>query len=169
MMITNRTRPSCLALALAAGCLVVAGAPGAYAAGATSTTQHVHGVDVLDPNVTTNPCTGDPVSGTQDGNLVGHETVHGDEIWATFTEEESVQITDYRSDGSTISYSGRFTAWGNYNLNQQNSTSTFTSSVRLTGSDGSIITSHEVTQFVLLPDGTVGVAFDKPSLTCGGV
>jgi len=140
----------------------------AFAAGAAAYTQTVHGADTLDPNFATNPCTGDPVTGSQDENLVNHVTVHGDELWATFTEEAWATITDTPADGSpVITYTGHYTAWGNYNLNQRNQTSTFTFNANLIGSDGSTLTAHQVTQFVLRPDGSVGVEFDKSTLTCG--
>jgi hypothetical protein len=162
---TSRLPRSLAALAVgsmtATGLLVSSPLTGAaLAVGATSYTQTAHGTDQLDP--------GDPISGSQDENLVNHVTVHGDELWATFTEEAWATITDTPVDGSPeITYRGHYTAWGNYNLNQRNQTSTFTFSAKLAGSDGSTLTAHEVTQFVLRPDGTIGVAFDKATLTCG--
>jgi hypothetical protein len=81
-----------------------------------SYTQIAHGTDQLDPDFSANPCTGDPVSGTQTENLVNHVTVKGDELWATFTEEAWVQISDTPQNGSApITYTGHYTAWGNYN------------------------------------------------------
>jgi hypothetical protein len=40
-------------------------------------------------------------------------------------------------------------------MNEQNSNSTFTGSVHVTGSDGSTISYHEVDHFTMLPSGDV--------------
>lgn len=139
----------------------------ASAVPATSYTQVLHGSDQLDPDFGANPCTGDPLGGTQDENLVNHVTIKGDQLWAAFSEEAWVDITDVTPAGTQITYSGHYSARGNVNLNERNQTSTFTFDARLAGSDGSTLTGHEVTQFVLRPDGSVAVSFDKVSLTCG--
>jgi hypothetical protein len=141
--------------------------PSASAAPAASYTQVLHGSDQLDSDFGGNPCTGDPLSGSQDENLVNHVTTKGDELWATFTEEAWVDLIDTAPGGAQTTYTGHYTAWGNINLNEKNQTSTFTFSAKLAGSDGSTLTGHEVTQFVLRPDGTVAVSFDKASLSCG--
>lgn len=154
------------AVGVVAAALVLGGGVPAWGAGAQSYTQVAHGIDQLDPDFGPNPCNGDPVTGTQRENLINHVTVKDDEVWATFTEEAWVDLTDTSAGGPAITYSGHFTAWGNYNLNQQNQTSTFTFNAKLVGSDGSVITGHEVTQFVLGPDGTVRVDFDKALLSC---
>ena len=62
---------------------------------------------------------------------------------------------------------GRLTAWGNFNMNERNQNSVFTLAIQLTGSDGSSITAHETTVFVLNANGTITVNFDKMDLTCG--
>ena len=154
------------AVAVTAAALVMGSGAPAWAAGAQAYTQTAHGVDQLDPDFGANPCTGDPFTGTQRENLVNHLTVKDDEVWATFTEEAWVDVIDRPASGPLISYSGHYTVWGNYNLNQQNQTSTFTFSAKLVGSDGTTITGHELTQFVLRPDGTVQVDFDKARLSC---
>lgn len=154
------------AVAVTAAALALGGVTPAWAAGAQAYTETAHGVDQLDPDFGANPCNGDPLTGTQRENVVNHVTVKDDEVWATFTEEAWVDITDAPENGPAITYTGHYTVWGNYNLNQQNQTSTFTFSAKLVGSDGSTITGHEVTQFVLRPDGTVQVDFDKARLTC---
>ena len=131
-------------------------------------TQHVHG-SFYEPNAS-NPCTGDTFNGGQgalfDGNLVNHVTffTNSDELWATFTETGSVTATD---DGTGVTYSGHATAWGNFNMNERNQTSAFTLTIHLSGSDGSTITAHETTAFVLNANGTVTVNFDKMNLSCG--
>lgn len=87
-----------------------------------------------------------------------------DESWGTFTEEDNFGALD-ASTG--VTYSGHDTAWGNYNINQRNANDTSTFSVRATGSDGSVIISHEVAHLTQLPDGNISVSLDKVSLTCG--
>jgi hypothetical protein len=59
------------------------------------------------------------------------------------------------------------TTHSNFNMNQQNSTATFTSSGHRTGLDGSTVTYHEVAHFTLNADGTLTVSFDRVSLICG--
>jgi hypothetical protein len=87
-----------------------------------------------------------------------------DEAWGTFTEEDSFTATD---ESTGVVYAGHDTFWGNFNLNQQNSNSTFTATIRATGSDGSTLAYHETGHFTMLPSGDVAVSFDKASLTCG--
>jgi len=131
-------------------------------------TDHVHGV-FSEPEAT-NPCTGNTFNngaGIQfTGNAVNHVTffTQSDEVWATFTETGSIAGTD---DGTGVTYSGHATAWGNFNLNERNQNSEFTLTIHATGSDGSSITAHETTVFVLNGNGDVTVNFDKLSLTCG--
>jgi len=157
-------------IALIAG-IALASAP-AFAAspnGQTVTeTDNVHGV--FNEPEATNPCNGDTFNGGAGiqftGNLVNHVTffTNSDEVWATFTETGKVTGTD---DGTGVVYSGHATAWGNFNMNERNANSEFTLTIRLSGSDGSSITVHETTVFVMNADGTVTVNFDKLSLTCG--
>jgi hypothetical protein len=156
-----------LATATALGGLV---APAAWAApggtGHTVTeTQTFHGT--FDPGFDTpNPCTGAAVvSASAVGNGVMHVTFFpaGDEGWGTFTETGKVTVLD--SAGVTLT--GHFTSWGNFNTNNKNSNSTFTLTVKLTGSDGSTVSLHEVQHFAVNANGVVTVEFDKPSLTCG--
>src|SRR5436309_3754828 len=126
-----------------------------------SITQHQHGTI---PIAGKNPCTGVPVSGTQSINAVEHETyfVGEDELWATFTEEGNVELTDTNG----VTYSGHFTVWGNFNVNEKNTNSTFTQSVRIAGSDGSLITGHEVAHFTYNGNGDLTVRFDKVTFSC---
>jgi hypothetical protein len=124
-------------------------------------TQHQHETV---PIAGKNPCTGVGVSGTQTINAVEHETyfVGEDELWATFTEEAKIALTDTNG----VSYSGHVTVWGNFNVNEQNSNSTFTQSLRISGSDGSLITGHEVAHFTYNGNGDLTVQFDKITMTC---
>lgn len=158
-----------LAISGAAAGFVAAPAFAASPNGQTVTqTENTHGV-FYDPGAT-NPCNGDTLNGGQGaqftGNMVNHVTyfTNSDEVWSTFTETGKVVGTD---DVTGVTYSGHATAWGNFNMNERNQTSAFTLTVRLSGSDGSSITSHETTVFVNNGNGVVTVNFDKLSLTCG--
>jgi len=131
-------------------------------------TDHVHGT-FYEPNAT-NPCTGNTFNGGLGalftGNLVNHVTffTNSDEMWATFTETGKVVATD---DVTGVTYTGHATAWGNFNLNERNTNNAFTLTIHLSGSDGSAITVHETTVFVMNANGGVTVDFDKMSLSCG--
>ncbi len=158
------------AVALAGGlALWPAAASAASPNGRTVTeTDHIHG-DFYEPEAT-NPCTGDTFNAGQGllftGNLVNHVTyfTNSDEVWATFTETGMAVGTD---DGTAVTYTGHATVRGNFNMNERNQNSEFTLTIHLTGTDGSSITAHETTVFVLNANGTVTVNFDKMSLTCG--
>ena len=158
-----------IALGLAAATMAAAPAFAASPNGQTVTeTQNVHGV-FLEPEAT-NPCTGNTFNGGAGiqftGNLVNHVTffTNSDEFWATFTETGKIVGTD---DGTGATYTGHATAWGNFNLNERNQNTEFTLTIHATGSDGTSITAHETTVFVMNANGTVTVNFDKFSLTCG--
>jgi hypothetical protein len=128
----------------------------------TEVTHGVFDAGLTDPN----PCTGAAVvSADASGTVVNHVTYFpaGDEVWGTFTETAKITIVD----SNDVTFTGRITAWGNFNLNEQNSNSTFTLTVKLSGSDGSTITIHEVQHFALNANGVVTVEFDKMNLTCG--
>ena len=88
----------------------------------------------------------------------------GDEVWATFTEEDKVVATD---PVTGVVYTGHATFWGNFNVNERNSNSTFTGTIILRGSDGSVVKLHEVMHFTYTGNGQLSVSFDKPRLTCG--
>jgi hypothetical protein len=159
----------CALLAATALCVMAAPAVAGSPHGQTVTeTDNVHGT-FSEPGAT-NPCTGDTFNGGQGiqftGNLVNHVTffTNSDEVWATFTETGAISGTD---DGTGVTYSGHATAWGNFNLNERNTNSEFTLTIHATGSDGSSITAHETTVFVMNANGTVTVNFDKASLSCG--
>jgi hypothetical protein len=113
-----------------------------------------------------NPCTGKELQVVEETNLVNHITFFpaSDEVWATFTQTSRDTATE---QGTSVTYSGHTTFWGNFNVNRQNETSTFTGTIRVNGSDGSTILMHEVDHFTLLPGGKVAVEFAKPRLTCG--
>jgi len=158
-----------IALGLAAATIAAAPAFAASPNGQTVTdTQNVHGV-FFEPQAT-NPCTGNTFNcgaGIQfTGNLVNHVTffTNSDEVWATFTETGKIVGTD---DGTGATYTGHATAWGNFNMNERNQNSAFTLTIHAIGSDGTSITAHETTVFVMNANETVTVNFDKFSLTCG--
>lgn len=165
------------AATLAAGGLVAAVMAASPALGASphgdtiTQTQTYHGV--FDEPAATNPCTGnafvapDGGAGVQfSGNSVSHVTAfaNSDEVWFTFTETGAITGTDV---GTGVTYTGHATAWGNFNMNERNQNSEFTLTIHAVGSDGSSITAHETTVFVLNGNGTVTVNFDKFNLTCG--
>lgn len=149
--------------ALGALALLLVVAVPAMAAGGTHTvtmTEHQHGT--FTETDATNPATGHPVVVTFTGNSVEHITYFpaGDEVWATFTETGFVSFVD---DG--VTYSGHATAWGNFNLNERNSNSTFTLTVHVVGTDGTIVWAHQVTHITYNGNGDITVSFDKLSLS----
>jgi len=106
-----------------------------------------------------------------DGTLLAHETdifdagnTSGipDNVWATFTETGKTSFTD-----GTLNYSGHFTVWGNFNLNERNTNNTFTLTVKMSAPGGPTITGHEVMHFAMSATGAITVNFDKLSMTCG--
>jgi hypothetical protein len=56
-----------------------------------------------------------------------------------------------------VTFSGRATAWGNFNLNQRNSNQTFTLSVHAMGSDGPSVWGHETARLTHNGNGVVTV------------
>jgi hypothetical protein len=161
-------RRLCAAMLGVAAILMFAGAAQAAQHTTVTETDHIHGV-FAEPNFGANPCTGAAlVNFSAFGNVVNHETLFIEdgqvaEVWATFTETGKVSATD----ANGVSFTGHFTVWGNFNLNEKNTNNTFTLTVRLAGSDGSSIIAHEVQHFALNANGTVTVNFDRMSLTCG--
>jgi len=146
--------------------LALSGTPVGAAAGGTghtvTITQHQHG-EFTEPNAF-NPCNGHQITLSVDGNAVQHITFFpgSDEVWMTFTETGKFSGID-----GDVTYTGHFTIWANFNMNERNSNATFTFSVRALGSDGSVIIGHETAHFTMNANGTVTVSFDKMSFTCG--
>ncbi len=157
LVVAALTATALAALAIAAS---AAAAGGSHT---QSMTQNFHGTQTT---TDLNPCNGDTVDLNLDSNTVFHITYFpgSDEEWSTFTEEDKFTASD---EGTGVVYTGHSTFWGNFNMNRQNSNSTFTSTIRGTGSDGSTILYHEVGHFTMLPNGQIAVSFDKPNLTCG--
>jgi opacity protein-like surface antigen len=158
-----------LAAALAAVlCVAAASASAASPNGQTVTiTEHQHGTWTEEGD--TDFCTGAPVTPTITGNAVNHVTyfTNSDEVWGTFTEEGTVV-----GEIGGLTYTGRITVWGNFNVNERNSNNTFTSSVRLSATDdqGVVHTEvgHEVAHvsFNALDPVHPVVSFDKMYFTC---
>jgi hypothetical protein len=161
-------RRLCVLVMTAAAMLLCAGVAEAAQHTTVTQTNHIHGV-FAEPNFGANPCTGAATTGFNAfGNVIEHETFFIEdgqvtEVWATFTETGKVSVTD----ANGVSFTGHFTVWGNFNLNEKNTNSTFTLTVNLAGSDGSTIVAHEVQHFALNANGTVTVNFDRIRLTCG--
>jgi len=151
--------------AILIGSLVFAGTAAAANHQTVTETQHMHGSWVETGD--TNPCTGDDITVNAMGNGVNHVTYFVEngqptEFWGTFTEAISFTFTD-----QGVTYSGHATVWGNFNQNERNQNTTFTFSIRGTGSDGSTITGHETMHFGLNANGQVTASFDKMKFTCG--
>ena len=65
-----------------------------------------------------------------------------------------------------MTFTGQATAWGNFNMNEQNSNTTFTLNIRVVAPDGSSVVGHDVSHFALNANGEITVNFDKMSFTC---
>ena len=168
MSISSHRRVGLLVLAVLMSLGLLGAAVPAYAApGGTghtvTSTDNFHGTTSFQDF---NPCTGNLLNIDTTSNIVEHVTFFpaGDEVWATFTEEDKVVATD---PVTGVVYTGHATFWGNFNLNERNSNSTFTGSITLRGSDGSVVKYREVDHFTLAANGQVTVSFEKPRLTCG--
>lgn len=131
-----------------------------------SETFHQHGT--WSESGDTDFCTGAEITPTFTGNEVEHVTYFpgGDEVWGTFTEEGTVSAVE-----GDLTYTGRVTVWGNFNVNEKNANNTFTASFDLSAVDASGVTHLEVGHEVA----HVGwdavsqqpvVSFDKMSVTC---
>lgn len=150
--------------------LILSGAAVSTAASANgqtvTETDHQHGTWTEYGD--TDFCTGADVSPTITGNSVEHVTyfTNSDEVWGTFTEEGSVVGVI-----NGLTYTGRITVWGNFNVNERNSNNTFTSSVDLTATDDHGVVHTEVGHEVAhvswnaVSDQPV-VSFDKMTFTC---
>jgi hypothetical protein len=133
------------------------------AARATSYTQTVHNVtEVLPPGPqSVIPCTGAPATITVTYNGVFHiNSLPGGEFWMTFTQTGTFTAVPLDSTQPTLT--GRFTIWGNFNLNERNQNSTFTFTVR--ASDGTVF--HDTAHFSMNATGEITTSFVKPSCQC---
>jgi hypothetical protein len=158
-------------LRLLLGLLLLSGVAATSAVAAPGGTGHT--VTMTTTTKTTNPINdvnpcapADPIVGVSQDNMVEHVTFFpaGDEVWATFTDTAKVTVTDQVTG---VVYTGHATFWGNFNLNERNSNSTFTQTIAVKGSDGSTIHVHETAHFTLNANGVTTVSFDTLTVTCG--
>ncbi|MEP6629690.1 MAG: hypothetical protein ABJA89_04430 [Lapillicoccus sp.] len=132
-------------------------------------TTHQHG-SWTEPG-DTDFCTGEPVTPTFTGNEVFHITFFpaGDEVWGTFTEEGKVT---FLQASSGLTFSGRVTVWGNFNVNEKNSNNTFTATFSATAVDSAGVTHYEVGHQVMhiaynaIDPVNPVVSFQKATMTC---
>ncbi|GAA4354640.1 hypothetical protein [Microbacterium rhizosphaerae] len=156
------------ALALGMG---MAGPAAFAAAGGTghtvTQTFHQHGTWVEPGD--TDFCTGQTIAPTITGNEVSHVTYFtgSDEAWGTFTETGRATAVI-----NGLTWSGKITIWGNFNVNQKNHNNTFTATFKLSATDpqsGAVYTEigHETMHmgWNAVSDQPV-VSFDKMWLTC---
>jgi hypothetical protein len=135
-----------LALGLSAAPAVAADPP-------VTTTNHAKNlVETFIDVVPTCDASGADYQITTTSNLVEHETVFPDgRVHATFTQTGTfVAVNPTLPD-----FTGKFTTWGNFNLNGKTANGTFTFTVHGTGDDGSTFKHHETSHFNSPPDGSV--------------
>lgn len=159
------------AFAAAIGALVILALPASAAgAGTVTMTQTFH--NATQTLAVTNPCTGALGSVDLTYNGVVHLTFLTSGIgagtgWGTFTTTGDFAFTP--TDPSQPSFTGHFTNWDGFSFNLQNFVSTGIFVIHGTGSDGSILTFHDVAHITVLnplsSSPTIVVNFDKP--TCG--
>jgi len=147
------------AAALAAGLLLLIGAP-AYAAPPDTTVTHEKNlVETFVDVVPTCEADGPLYTITTTSNLVSKESVFDDgRVHATFTQTGTF-VAEPLEDPSLPSFTGKFTTWGGFNLNNKTVNGTFTFTVHGTGSDGSTFRFHTTEHFNQRPDGTVNEFF----------
>jgi hypothetical protein len=135
----------------------------AEGSGVVSYTQNFH--HQTDAFASVNPCTGVPGTLTETFNGVVHVTTFADGPYeVTFIETGTISFVP--DDSTQPSYSGKLNQSGNQHLTQQTAVGTVTLHFRVLGTDGSIVTQHEVQHLTVTPTG-VSVSFDRPQLTCG--
>ena len=126
-----------------------------------SFTQNWHNVTETSTDV--NPCSGAPGTLTLTYNAVFHiTTLENGTYWVTFTQTGAFSFVPF--DSSQPSYTGHFTVWDGDNWNNRNTTETATFKVTGKGSDGSMLTFHEVEHISSSASGAT-LSFDK--LRCG--
>jgi hypothetical protein len=155
-------------VALAAAALALAATASAANHTTVTETDHIHGA-FTEPEFDVNPCTAAAITSFDAyGNVVAQVTYFLEdgeptEVWATFTETGKLTLID----ANNLTYSGHFTAWGNFNLNERNTNNTVALTFRASGSDGSSLIVHETAHFAMNANGRVTVSFDRLSLDCG--
>jgi len=171
-MATRRSIPRLLLLGAASVAVMGLGAPAYAAAGGTghTVTETVHQHGTWTEPGDTDFCTNEEITPTITGNSVSHVTYFpgGDEAWGTFTETGTATLLQ---PSSGLTFSGRFTVWGNFNINNKNSNNTFTATFNFTAVDSAGGTHVEVGHqlfhitFNAVSDQPV-VEFSKMSVTC---
>lgn len=169
---TKRIRFGILGVAMAAALALtgLGAVPATADAGHTVTVTTVeHGTFVVAG--ATDFCTGELITPTVTGNSLFHVTFFpaGDEVWGTFTTEGTVSFVQ---PSTGLTFSGRVTVWGNFNVNERNSNSAFTATFTLTAVDSSGVTHTETGHLVQViafnavnPTSPV-VSFGKLNATC---
>lgn len=122
--------------------------------GATTTTQHMHGVAISFP---VGPLCGSP-AGTLTGtsNMVFHTTVNkAGDFWATSTQE--AWFTVVPTDKSLPNFAGHFVVWFGVSLNKNNSVQhdVFNIIARATDGSGLTVTVHLVDHMSVSASGQV--------------
>jgi opacity protein-like surface antigen len=144
---------------LAAGLLLLPAAPAFAQPPVTETTHQKNLVETFVDVVPSCEGGGPLYTITTTSNLVEHTTTFDDgRIHATFTQTGTFVAVPLE-DPSLPSYTGSFTVWGGFNVNNQVVNGTFTFSVRGKGSDGSRFTNQSTDHFNERPDGSVNAFF----------
>ncbi len=144
-------------LALAA---VLLGPTAAFA----TDTETVH-FRMTDVQPDTNPCSGASGTLTVDLRGVSHITTLDNGTY----HETSTATGTFRfvpNDASQPTYSGHATFWDGENQNLKSFTATFTGSIILHGSDGSLLKLQLLSQVTVNANGTVTSSIETERLTC---
>ena len=135
-----------LALACAITAALVATAPAA--AGAVNVTTHWKDVPFTAPDA---DCSGAPVTLMGVTSGVEHLTfLDSGGVHATFTE-----VVTFTATRGTETFTGRWTSWGGFNLNEQNVATTFTFNATGTSDAGTKLRLRVVEHFSLSATGVV--------------
>ena len=148
-----------LAVLLAAGMLLLIGAPAHAEPPVTTTTHFKNQVETFVDHLPT--CEGGPdYSFTATSNIVSHDTVFLEEgrSHGTFTQTGTF-VAEPVDDPNLPSFTGKFTILSGFNLNGKTETGRTTFIVHGTGSDGSTFQSHRQDRFNIRPDGSVNEVF----------
>jgi hypothetical protein len=148
----NHMKHRSVAFALVAGLAFSFGTTQASAARPTTTTTTTkRAVETFVDVVPTCDASGAPYTITTTTNLIEHETVFPDgRVHATFTQTGTFVATN----PTLPDFTGKITAWGNFNANGSTANSTFTLTVHGTADDGSTFKHHEIEHSNSQPDGS---------------
>jgi hypothetical protein len=153
--------PARMALVLAALTLFTL-APTAFAGGADTITVVQRQVDA-NPDET-NPCTGATGTIVDDEQDVFHVTTLADGT-LRLSGHSTVAVTFVPDDPTGVLYAGHETFAFNEIGTPHLFTTTMTTSVRVRGTDGTFLTSREVSHLTVTNSG-VAAEFDRPTLEC---